>query len=173
MYPPLILLHYFTVWMFLDSTLRTIVQGFHTWQLEHQGFLLYCVCSAHLVVSDQKQAHQGGVEDGLGDVCRLSLVAVLSHQGSTQGLTRPLHVAPTGSRHPSLLVILTRVYAKGILGQVRQNWIVLQLRWSERQHLHLQGQRWAGRDRRTLKERQSPFFSMNNIWWRVFPFLPI
>lgn len=61
------------------------------------------MCSAHLVVSDQKQAHQRGVEDRLGDVGCLSLEAVLRHQGPTQGLTRALHVDTAGSRHAVLM----------------------------------------------------------------------
>lgn len=56
-------------------------------------------CLAHLLVGDQKQAHQRGVEDRLRDVGRLPLDAVLGHQGSTQGLTGALHVDATGSRH--------------------------------------------------------------------------
>lgn len=63
------------------------------------------LCVAHLVVSDQKQAHQRGVEDRLGDVCCLSLQAVLRHQGPTQALTRVLHVDTTGPWHPILLQI--------------------------------------------------------------------
>lgn len=70
------------------------------------------LCCAHLIVSDQKQAHQRGVEDRLGDVGRLSLEAVLGHQGSTQGLTGGLHVDATGSRHPILLVNLRCVNQK-------------------------------------------------------------
>lgn len=42
-----------------------------------------CQCSANLFVGDQKQAHQGGVEDRLGDVGCLSLQTVLRHQGPT------------------------------------------------------------------------------------------
>lgn len=68
------------------------------------------LCFAHLVVCDQKQAHQGGVEDRLGDVGRLSLEAVLRDKGSTQGLTRALNIDTAGSGHPTLLVHLRSVY---------------------------------------------------------------
>lgn len=54
----------------------------------------------HLVVGHQEQAHQRCVEDRLRDVGRLSLQAVLGHQGPTQGLAGALPVNATGSRHP-------------------------------------------------------------------------
>ena len=55
----------------------------------------------HLVVGDQQQAHQRGVEDGLGDVGRLSLEALLGDQGSTQAL----NVDASGSGHPIFLSV--------------------------------------------------------------------
>lgn len=60
----------------------------------------YFSCCPHLIVSDQQQAHQRCVEDRLGDVGRLSLEAVLRHQGPTQSFTRALPTDAAGSRHP-------------------------------------------------------------------------
>lgn len=67
----------------------------------------------HLIVSDQQQAHQRSVEDRLGNVSCLSLEAFLRHQGSAQGLTRPLHIDTARPWHPALLVNLKRVYQGG------------------------------------------------------------
>lgn len=109
------------------------------------------LCSAHLVVSDQKQTHQRGVEDRLGDVGRLSLEAFLSHKGSTQGLTRALHVDATGSRHPSFTGKPQKRLPKGIpqkdkkASQSNERQVVFfapQTGWvAPPQFFHMQGQR--------------------------------
>lgn len=54
---------------------------------------------SHLVVSHQEQAHQRGVEDGLRDVGRLSLQALLRDEGPTEGFARALGINAAGSRH--------------------------------------------------------------------------
>lgn len=77
------------------------------------------LCIAHLVVRDQKQPHQRGVEDRLGDVDCFTLEAVLWHQGPTQGLAGILHVDAAGSRHCGLPP--QRYLSTGMLRQSRSS----------------------------------------------------